>query len=81
MHSFTIRPDKVLSTRPISRMIYGNFLELGFGRQADGMWGQMLFNRSFEDVAPYSKWTLGWLGFKSAGEYAPSADWWHSGYE
>jgi alpha-L-arabinofuranosidase len=81
MHSFTIRPDKVLSTRPISRMIYGNFLELGFGRQADGMWGQMFFNRSFEDVAPYSKWTLGWLGFKSADEYAPSADWWHSGYE
>lgn len=78
VYSFTVYPGKVLSDRPISSLIYGNFLELGFGRQGDGMWAQMLFNRSFEQIPPYAIWN--WLRCGPDG-YNSRADWWHSGYE
>src|SRR5438309_826930 len=66
-----------LVTQPSTPLIYGNFIESGFGRQTDGMRAEMLFNRSFEAIPPLKR---NWL------KYPPAADltqtpWWHSGYE
>ena len=65
-----------LASTPVSKLLYGNFIESGFGRQVDGMWAEMLYNRSFESIPP----KLGWLEqSKGAGDSA--RPWWHSGYE
>jgi alpha-L-arabinofuranosidase len=71
---------KELVTRPASPMICGNFIESGFGRQVEGMWAEMFFNRSFEAIPPY---TRAHYGSRGCG---PDTDvekqpWWHSGYE
>lgn len=68
-----------LVTTPISPLIYGNFIESGFGRQVEGMWAEMLFNRSFEHVTPYTYWN--WISLGRHGlEGLQDEPWWHSGY-
>ncbi len=67
------------SKQPISPLIYGNFLEMGFGRQVEGLWGEMLFNRSFEEVPPYRGNHWWWLR-RQPGDDLSKEDWWHSGY-
>lgn len=62
------------------RRIFGGFIESGFGRQISGMWGEMLYNRAFKEVAPYTAPTWEWLGL-DASMYNASAPFWHSGYE
>ncbi len=74
---FRVAADRLLSSRPISKLIYGNFIELGFARQVDGMWGQMLYNRSFENLPPASAIARQERGPANDG----TAAWWHSGYE
>ena len=69
-----------LSEVPISRLIFGNFVELGFGRQGAGMWAEMIYNRSFQKVTPYKSPTWEWLGIESR-LYNDQAPFWHSGYE
>jgi len=69
-----------LSGKPISSMLYGHFIESGFGRQVEGMWAEMFFNRSFEEVPPYTQETWNWLGLKPDTDLSKYA-WWHSGYE
>jgi alpha-L-arabinofuranosidase len=69
-----------LSHVPISRYIFGNFIESGFARQISGMWAEMLYNRSFQDIPPYKRPTWGWLQIDSA-HYNQKAPFWHSGYE
>ena len=69
-----------LSEVPISRFIFGNFVELGFGRQGTGMWAEMIHNRSFQKVTPYKSPTWEWLGIESR-LYNDQAPFWHSGYE
>lgn len=66
--------------RPVSKEIFGHFMESGFGRQVSGMWIEMIYNRAFRNVAPYKKATGEWLGLDEAhyNENMPS---WHSGYE
>ena len=71
---------KELVKRPTSPMICGNFIESGFGRQVEGIWAEMFFNRSFEAIPPY---TRAHYGSRGCG---PDTDveqqpWWHSGYE
>lgn len=75
----TVTPEELVS-EPINPMIYGNFIESGFGRQVDGMWSEMLFNRSFEEVTPLKESVWGWLNRKPEDDLA-AEDWWHSGYE
>ena len=65
-----------LTATPVSKLLYGNFIESGFGRQVDGMWAEMLYNRSFESIPP----KRGWLN-QSKGEDHSTKPWWHSGYE
>jgi hypothetical protein len=69
-----------LSEVPIEHAIFGQFIEAGFGRQVEGMWAEMLYNRSFQTVAPFSRWTWDWLGLKPEA-YNSAAPFWHSGYE
>jgi len=71
---------KETAQRPASPMICGNFIESGFGRQVEGMWAEMLFNRSFESIAPYTQANYGSRGCGPETE-VEKQPWWHSGYE
>ena len=41
------------SNAQLSPILYGNFIELGYGIQVESMYSEMLFNRSFERFLPY----------------------------
>jgi alpha-L-arabinofuranosidase len=66
-----------LAAKPVNPLIYGNFIESGFGRQVDGLRAEMLFNRSFERIPPFKG---KWLTYP-AGTDLTRLSWWHSGYE
>lgn len=66
--------------RPASPLIYGNFIESGFGRQVEGMWAEMFFNRGFEALPPYTEANYGSRGCGPETDLAQQP-WWHSGYE
>ena len=85
---FTVTTN-LLAPKPISPLLYGNFIELGYGVQVEPMMAQMFFNRSFEPFLPYKAISVEWFdlwndprdhskGYKTdwTGE-----DWYHSGYE
>ena len=86
-------PYKVLSETysrdPLSPLLYGNFIELGYGLQVEAMYGEMLFNRSFEPFLPYRAINKLWYDlyyderdFSRGYEKDWSKfDWYHSGYE
>jgi hypothetical protein len=66
--------------QPSGNRIFGNFIESGFGRQVNGMWAEMLYNRAFREVPEYREPTWQWLGLDR--EHYKTADpRWHSGYE
>jgi alpha-N-arabinofuranosidase len=71
---------KEMVEHPASSMICGNFIESGFGRQVEGMWAEMFFNRSFETVPPYTRANYGSRGCGPETE-VEKQPWWHSGYE
>lgn len=69
--------DKDKTDTPVSPYLWGSFFEMGFGR-SDLLWGELLFNRSFENVKPVSEsnsWYTHYCGD------VKEAKWWHSGYE
>ena len=77
------------ATTPISTLLYGNFIELGYGIQVESMWSEMFFNRSFEKFMPYRIINKLWYDVVY-DEKDPSKgyerdwskfDWYHSGYE
>lgn len=78
-NTITIEKQR-LSDIPIAPTIFGQFIEVGFGRQVEGMWAEMLYNRSFQKVQPFSRWTWDWLGLQPSA-YNSKAPFWHSGYE
>ena len=43
--------DKDKTSTPVSPYLWGSFFEMGFGR-SDLLWGELLFNRSFENTKP-----------------------------
>ena len=55
--------------KPVDRRIFGNFIESGFGRQVNGMWSEMLYNRAFRDVPAIKIATWEWLGLDKAVSY------------
>jgi hypothetical protein len=69
-----------LSSLPTPRLVLGNFVELGLGRQVSGMWSEMLFNRSFCTIPPATPIIWEWLRLDSPF-YNARAPFWHSGYE
>jgi alpha-L-arabinofuranosidase len=77
--------DQRMSETPVSKYIFGNFVEAGFGRQVSGMWSEMIYNRSFMLPGSYPKFgdvrsTTQWWMFP-ASMYNSNAPFWHSGYE
>ena len=85
---FTVT-DKIMADKPISPLLYSNFIELGYGIQVEPMWAEMLWNRSFEKFIPYKHINKVWFdlfldpkdhskGYKTDWS---SEDWYHSGYE
>lgn len=53
---FTVTPQEYADT-PASKLLCGNFIEVGFGYQVENMWTEMFFNRSFEKAFPVVKGT------------------------
>lgn len=64
-----------ITDKPVSPLLMGNFIEMGFGR-SENLRAEMLYNRSFEE----DNYELtDWVSFtRSKPELE---DWWHSGYE
>lgn len=61
----------------VSPYLWGSYWELGYGR-SDRLWGEELFNRSFENRKPISK-SSSWYNTYSGD--IKEAKWLHSGYE
>ncbi len=72
--------SRQINERPVNPLIYGNFIELGLGRQIEGLWAEKLYNASFEEVPPLKANLWDWLG-KTAADNLSKEKWWHSGYE
>ena len=75
-----IQVEENWTQKPVDRRIFGNFIESGFGRQVNGMWSEMLYNRAFRDVPAIKIATWEWLGLDKE-HYNSEAPFWHSGYE
>jgi alpha-L-arabinofuranosidase len=71
---------RVIVTKPVSPLIYGNFIELGLGHQVDRMWAELLWNRSFEEMTPLKPYVWDWISRTPSDDLTKEA-WWHSGYE
>lgn len=61
----------------VSPFLWGSYYEIGYGR-SDLLWGELLFNRSFENTKPVSE-SNGW--YTAYRGDVSQAQWWHSGYE
>jgi alpha-L-arabinofuranosidase len=72
--------SRQINERPVNPLIYGNFIELGLGRQIEGLWAEKLYNASFEEVPPLKANLWDWFG-KTAADNLSKEKWWHSGYE
>ena len=78
-----------IAKSPISPLLYGNFIELGYGIQVEPMWSEMFFNRSFEKFMPYRDINKLWYDVaydekdlsKGYEKDWSRFDWYHSGYE
>lgn len=74
--------DRVTVDQPVSDMLCSNFIELGFGFQVEGMWSEMLFNRSFEKIPQLTPATYDWFGgLHLTGQDWRGEEWYHSVYE
>ena len=60
-----------MAETPISPILCSNFIEVGFGYQVEGMWSEMLYNRSFEKWVPLRPNSSNWYDLK----YVPHGDW------
>ncbi len=87
-HSFIVTAQQN-STEPISPLLYGNFIELGYGLQVESMWSELFFNRSFEPFKPYKTINKLWYDLyydekdlsKGYEKDWSRFDWYHSGYQ
>ena len=77
---FRVTPRK-LNPTPISGMLCGNFIEVGFGYQVEAMFSEMFYNRSFEKACPITPATYDWFGgWDVVGNDWSKQEWYHSGY-
>lgn len=77
---FRVTPERINPT-PVSKMLCGNFIEVGFGYQVEAMDAEMLFNRSFEKAYPITPQTYDWFGgWDVVGNDWSRQEWYHSGY-
>lgn len=54
--SISIEPDKVIGR--IDEKVYGHFFEHIYHSANGGFWGEMIWNRSFEEWSGDSKWAV-----------------------
>ena len=75
--------NETYASTPVSKLLCGNFIEVGFGYQVESMWTEMLFNRSFEKVFPIMKGTYDWFGGNDKGlpNDWQQEEWYHSSYQ
>ncbi len=66
----------IIVDKPVSPLLYGSMIELGFGR-SENPWAEMFYNRDFEEDEPISG--AGWLEYDRPKPELEN--WWHSGYE
>ncbi|GAG16890.1 unnamed protein product, partial [marine sediment metagenome] len=52
----TVDPDKVVG--PVHEFIYGHFYEHIYHSANGGLWGEMVWNRSFEEIAGGGQWQV-----------------------
>ena len=77
---FRVTPGKINET-PVSKMLCGNFIEVGFGYQVEAMFSEMFYNRSFEKACPITPATYDWFGgWDVVGNDWSEQEWYHSGY-
>ena len=77
---FHVTPQRINPT-PVSDMLCGNFIEVGFGYQVEAMWSEMFYNRSFEKAYPITDATYDWFGgWDVVGNDWSQQEWYHSGY-
>ena len=77
---FRVTPNRLNET-PVSSMLCGNFIEVGFGYQVEAMYSEMLYNRSFEKACPITPETYDWFGgWDVVGNDWSEQEWYHSGY-
>lgn len=78
---FRVLPKPYADT-PVSPLLCGNFIEVGFGYQVESMWTEMLFNRSFEHAYPIAHGTHDWFGGdKGLGSDWTREEWYNSSYD
>ncbi len=79
---FSVLPKEYADT-PVSSMLCGNFIEVGFGYQVESMWTELFYNRSFEKVFPIAKGTYDWFGGndRGLGNDWTGEEWYHSAYQ
>ncbi len=89
MFGMKLHATKLYHSTPISKKLASNFIELGYGLQAEGMAAEMFFNRSFEPFYPYRPINKLWfdlledendLGSRCETDWRVF-DWYHSSYE
>lgn len=77
---FRVLPRRINET-PVSRLLCGNFIEVGFGYQVEAMYAEMFYNRSFEKACPITPETYDWFGgWDVVGNDWSEQEWYHSGY-
>ncbi len=84
-----LKATKKFHSTPISKKLASNFIELGYGLQAEGMAAEMFFNRSFEPFYPYRMINKLWFDLLDDENDLSSRcetdwrvfDWYHSSYE
>ncbi len=73
--------DEKMTDTSISDLLCSNFIEVGFGYQVEGMWGEMLYNRSFEKFVPLFPSAYHWYGLDfGQGDWRESVSY-HTGYD
>lgn len=71
---------EIINHKQVSPLIYGNFIELGFGKQPEGMWSEKLFNASFEEIIPYKAAMWSYLR-RDQDDDIMHRPWYHSAYQ
>lgn len=75
-----IKVENKWTEKPVTKEIFGCFIEAGFAQQVSRMWSEMLYNRSFRKVPEIQAATWEWLGLDRM-HYNENAPFWHNGYE
>jgi alpha-L-arabinofuranosidase len=85
---FRVTPQPLVE-KPVSPLLAGHFVELGYGFQVEPMMAEMFFNRSFEPYMPYRENSFTWFGlWRDDRDHGKGYEtdwtrmhWYHSGYQ